>query len=149
MCNCLKVVIGAILIVALAGCATSGPTGGEFDKVVLGSGTGRVVIYRTSPYGLAVQPTILVDGRAAGTDQPGGFLACDLTPGQHTLKIDNIAFYAAFGDGTENATVVVKAGSTAYFAANPAISGFINLQAVSEAQGRGDIASLHRVESHC
>jgi len=43
----------------------------------------RLVIYRVSALGFAIQPNYSVDRRVVGGSQPGGFVTCDLLPGPH------------------------------------------------------------------
>lgn len=46
----------------------------------------RLIVYRSSYLGLAIQPKIYVDGRQTGTCTPGTAIAIDLPPGEHALS---------------------------------------------------------------
>src|ERR671918_2528770 len=70
---CLGALAAALL---LAGCAASGPTGSEVLTGSIKPGTSRVVMYRTSAFGLAIQPDYLIDGQKVGMSQPNGFVVC-------------------------------------------------------------------------
>ena len=72
--------LGAALV--LGGCATSGPTGSQVFSLGAKPGTARLVMYRTSPVGLLIQPDYFIDGKKAGMSQPNGFVVCELRPGR-------------------------------------------------------------------
>jgi len=136
----------------LAGCATSGPTGSDLLSLRPKPGTARLVVYRTSPVGLLVQPDYVVDGRKAGSSQPGGFVVCDLAPGRHTVAAANIPIAMPLSNDPDSVTVSLRAGATTYLRAEPRmgiVMGSIGLLEVSEGQGRSDTASLYRIESDC
>jgi hypothetical protein len=147
--------LGIIFAVAacLAGCA-SGPTGSETLTDSVKSSAARLVIYRTSIAGFAVQPNYTVDGRVIAGSQPAGFVACDLPPGPHEVAIANLPLsFSPFAHGSEKVSVDLRAGSTTYLSAEPQMGimtpGKITLVQVTESQGRGDIATLHQIDSAC
>lgn len=113
----------------------------------------RVVIYRVSAMGLAMQPDYLIDGKAVGSSQPGGFVACEVAPGRHEIAVGNLAISNnLFGGGSEKMTLDLRAGSTAYLAASPVpglVAGQVTLTNVTEVQGRADIGSLHQISGAC
>ena len=57
-----------------------------------------------------------------------------------------------FGVGTDKVTVNVRPGTTTYFHAqvqHGLTAGALTLMQVAEAQGRADIANLHKIEGSC
>jgi hypothetical protein len=136
----------------LAGCA-SGPTGGEVLTGSVRSSAARLVIYRASVVGLAVQPNYVVDGKVIAGSQPAGFVMCDLPPGHHEVAVSNLPLSNnLFGQGREKMTVDLRPGHTAYLSAEPQVglvAGQITLMEVTESQGRSDVATLHRTNSVC
>jgi hypothetical protein len=145
----------AIFVAAafLAGCA-SGPTGGEVLTGSVRSSAARLVIYRASAVGFAVQPNYEVDGKVIAGSQPAGFVVCDLPPGRHEVAVANLPLSNnLFGHGSEKMTVDLRPGSTAYLSAEPQLGvltpGQITLLQVTENQGRSDVASLHQTTSAC
>ena len=83
--------VGIFVVAAfLSGCA-SGPTGSETLTDSVKSSAARLVIFRTSALGLAVQPNYLVDGRGVGGSQPAGFVVCELPPGPHEVAVLAVA----------------------------------------------------------
>jgi hypothetical protein len=137
----------------LAGCATTGPLGSEFLNASAKSNMARVVIYRISALGVAIQPDYLIDGKAVAASAPGGFVACDLQPGRHEIAVGNLAISNnLFGGGSEKMSLDLRAGSMTYLSASPQmglVAGQITLTNVTEVQGRADIASLHQMQGSC
>src|SRR5262245_34545434 len=133
----------------LAACAT-GPAGSELLNVGLKPGTARLVIYRTNPVGLLIQPDFVVEGRKAGTAQPGGFVMCDLAPGKHSISVSNIPIALPLSNAPDAITVSLRAGTTTYVRADPQmgiVAGTITLTHVADGQGRADVATLTRIET--
>ncbi len=142
-----------VLAAFLAGCA-SGPTGSEALTDSVRSNAARLVIYRTSIAGLAVQPNYVVDGRVIAGSQPAAFVVCDLPPGPHEVAVANMPLSSnLFGHGSEKVNVDLRAGSTAYLSAEPQVGvvtpGQITLLQVTEGQGRADVGTLHQTTSVC
>jgi hypothetical protein len=144
--------LAATALVA-AGCASSGPLGSE----VLTTGSlkpdaARLVIYRTSALGLAIQPDYLVDGQKVGSSQPNGFVVCNLAPGRHEISVGNMPLNVNLFGGSDKATLDLRPGTTTYLHAQPQMGltvGIITLSEVTAAQGTSDTASLHKIESTC
>lgn len=89
----------------LAGCA-SGPMGGAALTDNVKSNTARLVVYRTSALGFAVQPNYAVDGRVIGGSQAAGFVACELPPGRHEVVVNNLPLSSnLFGQGSEKVSL--------------------------------------------
>lgn len=138
----------------VAGCAASGPTGGEILTGSIKANTARLVIYRASFTGLAVQPNYVIDGKPVAASQPNGFVVCDLPPGRHEVAVANLAISNnLFGRGSEEMTVDLRSGTTTYLSAEPQIGimtpGKVTLLEVVESQGRADTASLHQTSADC
>jgi len=146
--------LGALVVAAcLAGCA-SGPMGSAALTDNVKSNTARLVVYRTSALGFAVQPNYVVDGRVIGGSQAAGFVACELPPGRHEVAVNNLPLSTnLFGQGSEKMSVDLRAGSTTYLSAQPQMGivtpGAITLIQVTEGQGRADVASLHQSNGSC
>jgi Protein of unknown function (DUF2846) len=117
MRRCLTLLTAAGL---LSACASSGPTGSEVLTGSIGPGTARLVIYRVSAAGIAVQPDYVVDGKPVASAQPNGFVMCHLPPGRHEVAVNNFPIsFTPFSSGSERLTVNLRAGSTTYLAAAP------------------------------
>jgi len=146
--------LGALVVAAcLAGCA-SGPMGSAALTDNVKSNTARLVVYRTSALGFAVQPNYVVDGRVIGGSQAAGFVACELPPGRHEVAVNNLPLSTnLFGQGSEKMSVDLRAGSTTYLSAQPQMGivtpGAITLIQVTEDHGRADVASLHQSNGSC
>jgi uncharacterized protein DUF2846 len=136
----------------LVGCATSGPTGSELLSLRPKPGTARLVIYRTSPVGLLVQPDYIVNGRKVGSSQPGGFVICDLAPGRHAVSAANVPIALPLSNDPDSLTVTLRGGTTTYLRGEPrmgVVVGTIVLLQVPESEGRSETASLYRTEGSC
>jgi hypothetical protein len=136
----------------LGGCATSGPTGNEVLAGSLAPKKSRLVIYRTSPFGAAIQPPYSIDGKTVGSSTPDGFVVCHLSPGGHQIAVGNFEVNVNLGGGVDKVGVTLRPGQTTYLKAEPQIGltmGVITLTEVTENQGKADTASLHKLESSC
>lgn len=49
------------------------------------AGMARLVVYRSSYMGFAVQPKVFLDGKETGRCKPGTTIAANLTPGEHVI----------------------------------------------------------------
>jgi hypothetical protein len=149
MRRCLPILAVALL----AGCASSGPTGSDILTGSIAPSASRLVIYRTSALGFAVQPSYLIDGQKVGGSQPNGFVVCELPAGRHEVAVANMPInISIFAGGSEKVEVNLRPGSTSYLYAQPQMGltiGVVTLTEVTEAQGRADTASLHKVDSQC
>jgi hypothetical protein len=136
----------------LVGCAASGPLGSEVLTGSIRKDSARLVIYRTSPLGFAVQPDYLVDGQKVGISTPNGFVVCELRPGKHEVAVGNATLNVNLFGGSDKASLTLTPGTTTYLHAQPQPGltiGIITISQVAEAQGRSDTASLHKVDSTC
>jgi hypothetical protein len=76
-------------------------------------------MYRTSAFGLAIQPDYLVDGQKVSIRQPNGFVVCELPPGRHQVAVDTSSFNVNILGGSDKAVVDLRAGNTAHLYAQP------------------------------
>jgi hypothetical protein len=141
-----------VMAVSLAGCA-SGPTGNLTLADNVRPSAARLVIYRASPMGFALQPDYLVDGRVIASSQPAGFVMCELSPGRHEIAVANVAVSNnLFGRGSDKLSLDLRAGNTVYLSADPQmgiVAGQITFIQVTDNQGRADVGSLHQTNGTC
>jgi hypothetical protein len=114
----------------------------------------RLVIYRSSAVGLAVQPDYVIDGKTVAASQPNGFVLCHLSPGRHEVAVSNFPLSNNFfGDGAETMTVNLRSGAATYLAASPQMGVFtpgkITLKEVPESQGRADTVGFYQINTAC
>jgi predicted small secreted protein len=143
-------VVGICLF--LAGCATSGPLGKDVLVAGVAPKKSRIVIYRVSALGFAVQPDYIIDGKAVAPSQPEGFVVCHLDPGKHQISVGNFELNVNLGGGSDQAGVVMRPGQTTYLKAEPQVGltlGVITLTEVTEGQGQSDTAALHKLDGAC
>ena len=148
-----KFTVGTVAVCSLAACASGGPTGKEVLTGSVAPNKARIVMYRISPIGLAIQPSYTINGKAVAASQPGGFIVCNVSPGKHLVSVANIAGdQSLFNAGSEKAEVNLASGQTAYIQALPQVGlvvGFLTLSQVNPAQGRKDTATLSKIEGQC
>jgi hypothetical protein len=107
-------VAGAISVVllALAGCAPSGP---PYATVAAGiapvpAGEARLYVYRwLEPYETLAPTVVSLNGTPVGISEPGAVLYRDVAPGQYTISVRSEGVYP-----NQFKTVVLKPGDTAY-----------------------------------
>ena len=122
--------IGAI--VALTGCAASGPKFTEVQSTMpkLNADQGRVYFYRSSSmFGAAMQPAIVFDGAEVGKSQPGGYFYVDAAVGSHEAS--------ASTEATNKVTFVLEKGETKYVRTSPQM-GLLVGHVVPELVGQDD-----------
>jgi hypothetical protein len=142
----------AVACLLLAGCATSGPLGKEVLATNIAPKKSRLVVYRTSALGFAVQPDYMINGKPVAPSQPDGFVVCNLEPGKHEVTVGNFELNVNFGGGTDKANVTLRPGATTYLKAEPQMGltvGVITLSEVTESQGQVDTATLHKLDGAC
>ena len=140
------------VVLMLAGCASSGPTGKELLTGSIKPDKARLVVYRSNVMGFAVQPDVNIDSKKIGQATPNGFLVCELPPGKHTVSVGNFALNVNFGGGTDKWDLDLAPGTTTFVQADikPGLTvGVVTLNQVTEQQGVNETASLYRVESTC
>ena len=82
-----RVLFAAVLVVlAFTGCA-SGPKYAEVRPTLASPAPsqGRIIFYRPSALGAAVQPDIKLNGQKVGTAKPHGFYFVDRAPGNYEV----------------------------------------------------------------
>jgi len=98
-----------VAALCLAGCA-SGPMGSTALTDNVKANNARLVVYRSSALGFAIQPSYSVDGRSVGGSQAAGFVACDLPPGRHEVAVNNLPLSSnLFGQGSEKVSLDLRA----------------------------------------
>jgi hypothetical protein len=146
-------IFALVAVLICSACATSGPTGSEVTTGSIASGAARLIIYRVSPMGFAIQPDYIVDGKKITASSPNGFLICDLPPGRHEVAVNNmIISQNLFGVGSDKVVVDMRPGTTSYVHAQVQVgltAGALSLMQVAEAQGRKDVDPLYKIDARC
>lgn len=104
----LSLVVAALCVAMMAGCATGVPYAEVAAKMPqLKSGEGRIYFLRSSSMvGAAIQPSIKLNGEVVGDSKPGGFFFVDRPVGN---------FVASTSTETENTlSFTLAAGETKY-----------------------------------
>ena len=102
-----------------------------------GDGQSKLVIYRTSYAGFAVQPKVFVDGREAATCTPGRATTVNIAPGTHRLTARTLS--------EKELSVNVPAGGTSYVRCSLTVGllvGGAKLVEVSAADAAPKVAKL-------
>ena len=132
-------IVGVVVALSLAGCA-SGPTFSTIQSTLpaLAAEKGRVYFYReSSPVGAAIQPSIMMDGKAVGDSVPGGVFFVDAAPGNHEV--------ATSTEVERKLTFTLGAGQVRYVRTNISfgiIAGRVQPELVDSKVGAGEIAGL-------
>lgn len=79
----------ACLLLLVLQAHASGPTFNEVSaaREPPAPGLGRIFIYRTTVFGAAIQPSIVVNGETVGSAEPRGFFFLDRPPGDYTITM--------------------------------------------------------------
>lgn len=148
-----RLLCATAIALVLAGCASGGKTGQEVLTASISPSKSRIVFYRPSPLGFAIQPSYTIDGKEVAASQPMGFVVCEVAPGPHTVRAANLAGDANLSfSGSETAKINVAPGKTAYLRADiqpGLVIGAITLSQVTESQGRDDTSGLSQVQGNC
>lgn len=97
------------LVIALTGCAATGPKFKEMEASVpkLSADQGRVYFYRNaSMLGAALTPAIKFDGKAVGESKQGGYFFVDAAAGSHEASTST--------EATNKVTFVLDKGEVKY-----------------------------------
>lgn len=83
----LRLAVALLLPFLFAACATGPSLTSMRDKIPqVPTEEGRIWFYRSgSPFGSAIQPSIMLNGRKVGDSVPGGFFYVDTAPGQYVV----------------------------------------------------------------
>jgi hypothetical protein len=137
-----RMICAMLVCIALGGCATGGMKFTEMRSAGprLPSGQARIYFYRSgTPVGLAVQPSIKVDGTVVGTAIPGGFFFVDRPAGKYEIT--------ATTEVEEKIHIALAPGETKYvqFYLTPGLLvGHANLNEVSREKAESEMADLSR-----
>jgi hypothetical protein len=82
-----SLLIATSLVSLFSGCA-SGPDYNTVKNTIppLAPDSGRIYMYRATAVGVAIQPTISINGKDVGTAKPLGFFYVDETPGDYKIQ---------------------------------------------------------------
>ncbi len=77
-----------LCVVALSGCASSGPKYSELKSKLpaLSPEQGRIFVYRKTTFGAAVQPAVKLNEQEVGKAVPKGFFYVDRPPGNQQIS---------------------------------------------------------------
>jgi hypothetical protein len=83
----LRLSLAIIAVALVAGCA-SGPKFSEIKSTIppVSADQARVMFYRTTAFGAAVQPEVRLNGVVVGTAVPNGFFWTDRPPGSYEVS---------------------------------------------------------------
>jgi uncharacterized protein (DUF2141 family) len=134
-----SVVLAVTSALALGACA-SGPTYSEMQTSIpsLAADKGRILIYRTTVAGFAIQPDVRVNGEVVGSAAPQGFFYVDRPAGSYTI--------AATTEVERSLSLTLAAGQTRYVRLAISIgllAGHVSPELVDDAEGAKDISTLH------
>lgn len=103
-----RTILILIAALALAGCATQGVPYKEQEAKLppLAASSGRIFIYRSSSLGLALQPTVYLNGAAIGTAVPKAVYFVDRPKGTYEI--------AASTEVEKKVTFVLETGEIKY-----------------------------------
>lgn len=135
--------LGALLLVLLAGCASSGPKYAELRSNLpsLEPGQGRIFFYRdSSALGAAIQPDIKLNDAVIGSSTPGGFFFVDRPAGSYTAsvatEVENTIPFTVAPSQTRYIKSLVGFGI---------VVGRVHFQLVDAEQALSELAELHYV----
>jgi len=137
-----RTICAMLVCIALGGCATGGTKFSEMRTASprLQGGYARIYFYRSgTPVGVAVQPSIKINGTEVGTAIPGGFFFVDRAVGKYEIT--------ATTEVEEKINVALAPGETKYvqFYLTPGILvGHANLNVVSREKAESEMADLSR-----
>lgn len=137
--NIIRWLLASISVLVLVGCA-SGPTFTQLQSSTpaVSSDKGRIYIYRSSPLGAAIQPSILLDGEVVGSAVPLGYFYVDRTAGSYKISTST--------EVDRTVSFTLAAGQTRYVRIEPSFGFFVGHLSpvlVEEPQGKDEIKDLH------
>ncbi|MBW8639152.1 DUF2846 domain-containing protein [Hoeflea sp. WL0058] len=125
-------------LILLSACATGTVVSKSPEaKSPIPSGKSRIVVYRTQIVGMAVQPSVKVDGQKTGLCSPNGLFYVYVTPGVHEVS--------ATTETTDTATVETRAGQTTYIECSVTTGIFVgrpSIIEVTESRAKPKISGL-------
>jgi outer membrane murein-binding lipoprotein Lpp len=134
----LRLVLAFAAAAVLAGCA-SGPKFTEMKSSIptLAADQGRVMFYRTTALGAAVQPEVRLNGVVVGSAVPNGFFWADRPPGPIEISTST--------EVERKLTFTLDKGQVRYVRLNISIGFFVGRiipELVDNATGEKEIADL-------
>ncbi len=87
-----RYLISVVFLLGAAGCA-SGPTYEEYSSTIEPPLPldGRIYIYRTTTFGAAVQPAVMINGEEVGKSNPKSFFYVDRLAGKYEVSVSTKA----------------------------------------------------------
>jgi hypothetical protein len=138
-----KAVFALTLLLCVGACATSGARFADMNQGLPApsAGNGRIFIYRTTLWGLAVQPSVTLDGEEIGDAVPRGFFYVDRPAGTYRISTSSEP------EGT--LSLPLEAGQTRYVRLGISI-GFFSVgqvypELVASEEGESDIAGCRYI----
>lgn len=141
----IRSMVGCALLFVLAACATtSGPTYIQMQSNLtpLAADMGRIYVYRTSSFGGAVQPSVMLDGAAIGKAVPQGYFFVDRPRGTYKITTET--------EVERSASFTLEPGQTRYVRLDPSFGffiGHISPVLVDQAQAENEIKDTHYMGS--
>lgn len=132
-------VVALLCAVMFAGCA-SGPTYSESKGSIppLVPEMGRIVIYRTSILGAAIQPPVRINGDKVGTAKPKGFFVVDRAAGNYQISTST--------EVKRSLSIVLQPGQTRYVrlvVTMGFMAGHISPELVEQAVGEQEVTKCN------
>ena len=138
MIRLLRLFSGLLLAVAVSACVSGSNTPSEPIKIPAPpEGKARIVVYRTDPMGVIVQPAVKIDGTKRGICAPNTTFSVDLDPGAHEV--------AAATVGGTRVKLNLKAGQTVFISCRIGMGiviGIPRLKVVPMGEGAAAVARL-------
>lgn len=130
------------LLLTVVGCASSGPKYSELNlsQSPPSAGQGRILLYRTTVMGAAVQPQIQVNGEAIGKATPRGFHKVDRPPGTYEIVTST--------EVTRKLSLLLDPGQTRYVRLNIGMGFFVGHvypELIDPVTGEKEIQSCHLI----
>ena len=140
--NLLRLAALCCLLSTVVGCATSGQKFSEMNlaQTPPPAGQGRILLYRTTVMGAAVQPQIKVNGEAIGKATPRGFYIVDRPPGTYEIVTST--------EVTRKLSLLLDPGQTRYVRLNIGMGFFVGHvypELIDPTAGEKEIQSCHLI----
>jgi len=138
--NIARAIIVGCAMLAIQGCASSGPRFSEMPLAQQGPkpDMARIYVYRTTILGAAVQPDVTLNGQAVGTAVPNGFFYLDRPAGEYKIATETEV------ERTLNLTL--EPGQTAYVRLGISMGFFVGHvypELVENSQGSKEVQECH------
>lgn len=150
-----KILLTAILVSILTGCAATGERYSEqaSTRAAVAPSDARLIVFRTkeSTQYSGRAAAVNIDGNASGRCDYGGFNTFDVSPGRHVIKVDMWD-----SPGTCELPIEVTGGSSYFFEIQPRLGNLLSflgggiIGAAIESSGRqcGGSFSISPVEEN-